>query len=133
MVDHHAALIYTMVLFSAADRDMADSELHVIGDIVNHLPVFAEYDHKRLTRDLADCATLLGKPDGLQDVLKAIRAALPAKLRETAYAIACDVGSAGGAGREVLRLLELLRERLGIDRLVAAGIERGAEARFSRA
>jgi hypothetical protein len=133
MIDHHAALIYTMVLMAAADRDMADSELHVIGDMVNHLPVFADYDRKRLTRDLADCAALLAKEDGLQQVLKAIRAALPAKLRETAYAVACDVGAAGGLGREVVRLLELLCDRLGIDRLVAAGIARGAEARFSRA
>ena len=50
MIDHHAALIYTMVLASAADRQMTDAELHIIGDIVNHLPVFAGYEHQRLTR-----------------------------------------------------------------------------------
>ena len=34
MISEHAALIYTMVLVSAADRDMTDSELRVIGTVV---------------------------------------------------------------------------------------------------
>ncbi len=34
-LEPHAALIYTMVLVSAADRELTDDELHVIGDIVN--------------------------------------------------------------------------------------------------
>lgn len=134
MIDHHAALIYTMVLVSAADTAMTDAELHIIGDIVNHLPVFAGYERKRLTQDLRACAALLGKETGLEEVLRAIKTALPAKLRETAYAIACDVAAADGeASQEELRLLEMLRHRLGIDRLVAAGLERGARARFMTA
>lgn len=134
MIDHHAALIHTMVLVSAADTAMTDAELQIIGDIVNHLPVFAGYDRdKRLTRDLTECADLLGKEDGLDRALKGIKAALPPRLRETAYAVACDVAAADGeASQEELRLLELLRHRLNIDRLIAAGIERGARARFSR-
>ncbi len=132
-IDHHAALIYTMMLVAGADREMTDAEMHVVGDIVNHLPAFQGYDGKRLTLDLKECAALLGADQGLEETLKAIRKALPAKLRETAYAVACDVAAAGNAGQEVLRLLELLRHRLGIERLVAAAIERGAQARFSRA
>jgi tellurite resistance protein len=132
MIDHQAALIYTMVLVSAADTEMTDAELHIIGDIVNHLPIFASYERKRLTRDLKDCAELISKESGLEDALKAIKSALPPKLRETAYALACDVAAADGeASQEELRLLELLRHRLGIDRLIAAGIERGARARFT--
>ena len=134
MIDHQAALIYIMVLVSAADSDMTDAEFRIIGDIVNHLPVFAGYDRKRLTQDLKACAGLLGREAGLEEALKAIKTALPAKLRETAYAIACDVAAAGGeASPEAMRLLELLRHRLGIDRLVGAGIERGARARFTTA
>jgi tellurite resistance protein len=133
MIDHHGALIYTMVLVSAADVDMTDNELHIIGDIVNHLPVFADYERKRLTEDLKACAELMGGEHGLEEALKAIKAALPGKLRETAYALACDVAAADGeASQEELRLLELLRHRLGIDPLIAAGIERGARARFTR-
>lgn len=134
MIDHQAALIYIMVLVSAADGNMTDAELRIIGDIVNHLPIFAGYERKRLTQDLKACATLLGRDAGLEEALKTIKAALPAKLRETAYAIACDVAAADGeASPEETRLLELLRHRLGIDRLVGAGIERGARARFTTA
>ncbi|HEV2546887.1 MAG TPA: tellurite resistance TerB family protein [Stellaceae bacterium] len=132
MIDHHAALIYTMVLVSAADTDMTDAELQIIGDIVNHLPVFRDYERKRLTKDLKECAQLLGRDDGLEQTLKAIKTALPQKLRETAYAIACDVAGADGeTSQEVLRLIEILRHRFGIDRLIAAAIERGARARFT--
>jgi tellurite resistance protein len=74
---------------------------------------------------------LLGGENGLDEALKSIRKALPAKLRETAYAIACDVAAADGeASQEELRVLELIRHRLDIERLIAAGIERGAKARF---
>ena len=132
MTDHHAALIHTMVLASAVDDEMNDAELRIIGDIVNHLPVFVNYDHKRLTKDLGECAALLAEEDGLEQALKGIKATLPQKLRETAYAVACDVAAADGeASQEELRVLELLRHRLGIDRLIAAGIERGARARFA--
>lgn len=132
MIDHQAALISTMMLVAAADTEMTDAEMQIIGDIVNHLPAFADYDRKRLTKDLQDCAQLLGREDGLEQVLKGIKSALPQKLRETAYAVACDVAAADGeASQEELRLLELLRHRLGIDHLIAAAIERGARARFS--
>jgi tellurite resistance protein len=133
MIDPQAALIYIMVMVSAADNNMADSELQVIGDVVNHLPVFADYDQKRLTQDLRACATMLGREAGLEEALKTVKSAVPTKLRETAYVLACDVAAAGGElSQETLRLLELLRHRLGIERLVAAAIERGARARFTR-
>src|SRR5579872_4325690 len=125
-IDHHAALIYTMVLVSAADRDMTDAEMHVIGNNVNNLPLFRGYEPQRLMKDLKDCAALLGGNDGLEETLKAIRRAVPAKLREAAYAIACDIAAAEPGGQEVVRVLELLRHRLGVERLIAAGIERGA-------
>ena len=132
MMDPHSALIYTMMLVSAADTDMTDAELQIIGDIVNHLPAFRGYERKRFTQDLKDCAQLLAKADGLEPALKGIKATLPQKLRETAYAVACDVAAADGeASQEELRVLELLRHRLGIDRLIAAAIERAARARFA--
>ena len=134
MIDPQAALIYIMVMVSAADNDMADAELRIIGDIVNHLPIFADYDNKRLTQDLRACAAMLGRDAGLEEALKTVKATITPKLRETAYAIACDVAAAGGEiSQETLRLLELLRHRLGLDRLVAAAIERSARARFMRA
>jgi tellurite resistance protein len=131
MLDHHRALIYTMVIVSAADSDLPDAELRIIGDIVEHLPVFGDFDRRELPRVLNDCTNLIGRDDGLEETLKAIKAALPAKLRETAYVIACDLVAADGeASQEELRILELIRRRLNIDRLIAAAIERGARARF---
>jgi tellurite resistance protein len=57
--------------------------------------------------------------------------ALSPRLRETAYAVACDVAAADGTlADEEANLLEFLRRRLGIDRLVAAAIERAAQARL---
>ena len=131
MLDHHRALIYTMVLVSAADSDLPDAELRIIDDIVKDLPVFRDFDRRDLSQALNDCTELIGREHGLEETLKAIKAALPAKLRETAYAIACDLVAADGeASQEELRILELIRDRLNIDRLVAAAIERCARARF---
>ena len=57
---------------------------------------------------------------------------LPAKIRETAYALACDVVAVDGeAHQEEPRMLEMIRHELRIDRLTAAAIERGARARFA--
>ena len=56
MSQHHTALVHTMVLVSAADRDMTDPELQTIGEIVSHLPVFADYDLEQLPREAEACA-----------------------------------------------------------------------------
>ncbi len=133
MLDPHGALIYTMVIVTAADANLPDAELQAIGDIIGDLPVFRDFDQKGLPRHLNDCAELLNREDGLEGTLKAIKEALPARLRETADAIACDlVASDGEATQEELRILEMIRHRLNIDRLIAAGIERGARARFQK-
>jgi tellurite resistance protein len=133
MLDPHGALICTMMMVSAADRDMAEAELKIIGDIVGDLPAFRDFDHKKLPKVLEECSRLLGRDNGLEEGLASIRKALPPKLRETAYAIACDVAAADGeASQEELRVLELIRHRLDIERLIAAGIERGAKARFQK-
>ncbi len=132
-IDHHTALVYVMVLVSAADRDMTDAELRSIGDVVQHLPVFRDFDREQLPRTASSCVDILNQDDGLDRIFQLIEAALPDRLRETAYAIACDVAAADGrAGQEELRMLEIVRHRLAIDRLVAAAIERGARARHAR-
>lgn len=133
MISHHAALIYTMVLVSASDRNMTDAELETIGDTIGHLPIFKDYDRKLLTRSASACAELLDDEEGLEKALGLIKAALPEKLRETAYALACDVvASDAKASPEELRMLELIRHRLDIDRLAAAAIERAARAHYMR-
>ena len=63
--------------------------------------------------------------------LGSFRTKLPARLHETAYALACDIAAVGGRLRtEETRLLGDLRHKLEIGRLPAAAIERGAEARY---
>jgi uncharacterized tellurite resistance protein B-like protein len=133
MLSHHAALIYGMIMVSAADRNMTDAELGMIGEIVNFLPIFRDYDSTLLPKTTAACAELLDSDDGLDRAFDFIKATLPPRLRETAYALACDVAAADGEPhQEVIRLLEIMRHRLDIDRLTAAAIERGARARFIR-
>lgn len=131
-LDPHAALVHVMVLTAAADADLTDAELRAIGEIVRMLPVFADYDANRLSSDASACVDMLSDDDGIEDALDAVRAALPAKLRETAYALACDIAAADASvSQEESRLLELMRHRLEIGRLPAAAIERGARARHA--
>ncbi len=133
MISHHDALIYTMVLVSAADNLMPDAELASIGDAVLHLPVFRDFDPENLPNVTRECTKLLQDGDGLDKAFKAIKGALPEKLRETAYALACDVAAADGrVTQEEARMLEMVRDRLQIGRLPAAAIERGARARHMR-
>ena len=130
MLTPHDALIYTMVLVSAADRDMTDNEIQTIGELVRHLPVFDNYDRNQLPKAAASCAELLQGEQGLDKALDAIGSALPARLRETAYLVACDIAAADGkVSQEEARLLELIRYRLEVGRLPAAAIERAARAR----
>ena len=134
MAKHHEALIYTMVLMAAVDRDMTDREMRTFGAIVQSLPVFADFDHNAIPKMAGACAELLTHEDGLDEAFAFIKDSLPPKLRETAYAIACEIVAAdGNANQEELRLLEMVRHRLDIDRLIAAGIERGARARYLKA
>lgn len=131
-IDHHSALIYTMVLVSAAEGVMADAEIETIGRLVRYLPVFRDFDSDRLTEVGRECTYLLREEDGLDQACDIIAEALPAKLRETAYALACDVAAADGElPEEELNLLHMLRTRLGIDSLIATAIERGAYARHA--
>ena len=69
---------------------------------------------------------------GLNQVLDLIVASLPAKLSETAYAIACEIAAADlHVEQEELQLLQHLRYSLDLVRLTAAAIERGVRARHT--
>jgi tellurite resistance protein len=124
------ALVAVMVAVSVSDEAIRTAELVKIDQIVNHLPVFAAYDADR-TRAVAQTVfELFEDEDGLDALFGLVREALPEKLYETAYAIACDVAAADGALQQTeLRFLEEMRHALNVDRLHAAAIERGARAR----
>ena len=73
---------------------------------------------------------LLDETDGLSHAASLIRAALEPRLRETAYALACEVlASDREVGQDSLRLLAFLVSELDLDPLVAAAIERGVRVR----
>ena len=132
MIESQTALIYTMVLVSAADSEMSDAELTRMGEIVRQLPVFSGFDPDLLADVAQECAETLAQEDGLNVALGQIRTALPDTLRETAYVLACDIAIADlKASQEELRLLEMLRHSLNLNRLNAAAIERTARARYT--
>lgn len=129
-LDAPEALVCTMVLVAAADGGMTDREIGVMAGQVQTLPAFEDFSSEQL-QEAADAAvTLLNEEDGLRHAARLIRAALPPELRETAYALACEVVAADDvAGQESLEMLEFVQAELGLDPLVAAAIERGVRAR----
>jgi uncharacterized membrane protein YebE (DUF533 family) len=127
------ALIYAMITTAAVDRTIADDELARIGSIVRELPPFAEYDRDWLVGEAQECGKLLAKVDGLAKVLELIEDGLPEQLRETAYVLAAEVAATDLRVRvEEVRFLEMLAERLGLDKLTCAALERAAKARHQR-
>jgi len=124
------ALIAIMIATSASDENIRTSELVTIQRIVNHLPVFADYDTDRMSVVSQTIFDLLEEEDGLDALFALVREALPEKLFETAYAMACDVAAADGMLNDTeLEMLAEIRYELAIDRLHGAAIERGARAR----
>jgi tellurite resistance protein len=129
-ISHHTALVYVMVVVSAADGVMSDKELKAIGDLTRTLPAFKDFDRDRLLVLAQDCSAILQEEDGLAAVLGLVKEALPAPLRETAYWLALEVALSDTTVRlEEVRMIEALRRALEIDRLVAVALERGARAR----
>tara|TARA_B100000686_G_scaffold346691_2_gene433874 strand:+ start:1117 stop:1473 length:357 start_codon:yes stop_codon:yes gene_type:complete len=88
-----------MVVVSAADGSMDDGELRAIGDIVRHLPAFAYFNEEELPAIGQTYVELLNDGDGFETVITLISENLPPKLRETAYAIACDIAAAAPVTR----------------------------------
>lgn len=127
----HQALIYLMVVTSAADRDMTDAELARIGEVVRQWPIFEGFDDSRLIAIAQECQTLLHGDRGLPGVLKMIAHAVPRNLHDTAYALAFEVATADLEMRlEEVRVLQLIRQHLvGVDAATIAAIERATKAR----
>ncbi len=130
-ISTQAALVYVMVIVSAADGAMNDEELRAIGDLSRGLPAFKGFDPDKLIETARDCSAILQERDGLSAALGLIEEALPPALRETAYWLALEVALCDREVRpEEVRIVETLRRALGIDKLTAAALERAAEARF---
>ncbi len=128
--DAQEALVCTMVLVAAADGNLTDREIGTMAGLVQTLPIFADFASDRLDIAADAAVALLEEDEGLVHAGRLIREALEPRLRETAYALACEVAAADGfAGQSVLRMLEFVIGELHLDPLVAAAIERAARAR----
>ena len=133
LISPQDALIAVMFAVSVSDESISNSELLSISRIVDHLPIFADYDVSRIKRVSQTVLELFSVDEGLDALFGIVRDALPDDLNETAYAMACDVAASDGHIRDgELQLLEEIRHELKIDRLHAAAIERGARARHMR-
>lgn len=129
----HDALVYLLVAMSAADTSMTDAELAQIGNIIRTLPVFQGFDQNRLVEIARKCQKILQKEQGLDEILDRVHNALPERLYDTAYALAVEVAAADlHVEQEELRFLQMLRDRLDLDKLTVAAIERGARARYRK-
>lgn len=125
------ALVCAMVLMAASDRNMTDAEVGMMSRLVQELPVFSDFHPAGISSVTETCLRLLNREDGLDRAMGLIRDALPTRLRETAYLLACEVAAADGeATQGELQFLQDFRIALDLDRLVAGAIERAAKARY---
>ena len=128
------ALIYLMVVTSAADTDITATELDRVAALVERLPVFEGYDRNQLSEVAGQCVEMMDQVDDLEKVLDVVLEALPKRLHDTAYAVAIEIAAVDlELEQEELRWLEMIRDRLSLDRLVTAAIEVAARARLRKA
>jgi tellurite resistance protein len=131
-ISPHAAIIYTLVMVAAADREMKSVELTQIGRFVTQLPAFARYDARKIVETAQECAVMLQVENGLDRTLALVAAALSKPLRETAYLLACEVAAIDERiPLEEMRMLQKIRQALDLDRLTSAALERATEARLA--
>ena len=124
------AVIYLMVMASASDGRITESELRTTGRVVRSFPMFSDSDENALVETSEACGKLMASEDGLHRVLAAASNALPSHLNETAYAAVVDVVTADeNLAPTEIRILELIRDALKVPDNGAQAIEHAARAR----
>lgn len=130
-ISNEQALIYVMVMMSGVEGRIKGEELAELELLVRTLPVFKNFDRSRLATVAQECGDMLQVKDGMKTVLGLAAGQLPQRLRETAYALAVEVAAADlVVGKEEMRFLAILRDALGLDKLVTAALERSVIARY---
>jgi hypothetical protein len=127
------ALIELMVVAASSDMLMSERELARIEGLVGRLPVFEGFDMARLPAVANRCADKLNGATGLDFLIEDALDTIPERLHDTAYALIVDVVALDlQASQEELRFLEMVRDRMTLDRLTTAAIETAARARHRR-
>ena len=131
------SLVAVMIAVSAADQSIRTAELVAIQTLVNHLPIFAEYDSDRIRVMAQTVFELFEEDDGLDALFGLVRDSLP----EGAATVETGLCAGLRRGRPPERALcwrspncacwKKSAMSWGIDRLHAAAIERGARARHN--
>lgn len=127
------SFVHLMVAMATADGTITDKELRELGDLLRTLPVFDGFDMARLDEIARHCGELLAREDGLDRIIANVKAAVPPRMYETAYALAVEVAASDVAATQPeLRFLEMLRDGFELDRLVSGAIEHSARVRYRR-
>jgi tellurite resistance protein len=130
----HEALIHVMVIAASADAKVSDRELEIISRLVTRSPVFDTFERTLLGQVAAQAIDLIKDSSNLEKVLGMVLEAIPPRLHDTAYALAVEVASVDlRLEQEELRFLEMIRDGLNLDGLIASAIEASARARLRRA
>lgn len=130
----HEALIHVMVIAASSDAKVSDRELEIISRLVNRSPVFETFDHSDLGQVAAQAIDLIKDSSNLDKVLGMVLDGVPKRLHDTAYALAVEVATVDlRLEQEELRFLEMIRDGLNLDGLIASAIEASARARLRRA
>jgi hypothetical protein len=127
------ALIHLMVATASSDTAISELELERIQTLIARTPVFAGFDGGRLGEVANGCVDIINSA-GIEAALDGACSALPLRLQDTAYALAVEIAVVDlRLPQEELRLLEMIRDRMQVDRLVTAAIEASARARMRTA
>lgn len=130
----HEALIHLMVIAASSDAKVSDRELEIISRLVTRSPVFDTFDRTQLGQVAAQAIDLIKDSSNLDKVMAMVLEGVPERLHDTAYALAVEVASVDlRLEQEELRFLEMIRDGLNLDGLVAAAIEASARARLRHA
>ena len=76
------SLVAIMIAISMSNENVKTSELITIEQVVNHLPIFSNYNPDRISHVATITFRLLEEEDGLDSFFELVRNGLPEKLYE---------------------------------------------------
>ena len=128
------ALIHLMVIAASSDAKLSEREIGAIAGLILRSPVFDGFDRSSMNQVAEEAIDLVKDSSDIERVLDMVLGAIPERLHDTVYALAVEITTVDlRLEQEELRLLEMIREKLGLDGLMSAAIEASARVRLRRA